>query len=149
MLTYIDQQLDEWARWRLQARMTGTSVSPYPAYRQMERNYSAGSIDPGPPRSFVPVNELHCLATDRALGALSVTSPIVHDATVRYYLRIGPVEYVWRDLGCSKMTLYRRLDEAHRLILGWLNDLAAGVPIPHALQSVSDAPRGAEVLGTV
>lgn len=131
MIPYIDTQLDEWARWRMQAR-SSRSVSPYPAYRQMEHNYASAAIDPGPPRSWVPVNELHCIATDRALGALHAASPILYEATTEYYLRIGPSELVYRALGCSERTLYRRLHEAHLLLLGWLNDLAAGIAIPHA-----------------
>jgi len=76
--------------------------------------------------TLVPLNDLECCDTDKAVCALP---PQLHDAVMEYYTRTGTAESTAKRLGISKMTLFRRIEQAHWRILGTLNDLAAGIRV--------------------
>lgn len=123
MILYINKRLNDWARWKLGGR--GSSKSPYPAYNIPHKP----DVDDAPPRGdYVPINDLECCATDKCVVALN---PALQKAVTEFYCRTGttPAQKA-RYCGCSERTLYYRIDESHRQILGYLNDLSCGIPVP-------------------
>jgi hypothetical protein len=123
LIEHINHRLNQWARWRLGGR--GSSKSPYPAYN-LKGDRDPEDAPPDPNR-YVPVNDLECADTDKCVCALN---PVLQKATIEFYCRTATtVEQKARYCGCSGKTLYRRVDEAHRQIMGWLNDLSCGIPV--------------------
>lgn len=98
--------------------------SPYPAY-----NLGGGDGwgDGGERRSYVPLNNLECCDTDRCVAALLDDLRQVVEV---FYLRTCTVDQACADCGCSERTLYRRLNDAHVEIMGYLNDISAGIALP-------------------
>lgn len=124
MIDYINKQLVDWARWRVSSRMTLRHMLgvkgcwpaiPFEPYsKKLDRQATAQ----------VPLNDLECWATDRAVCALSAD---LKAAVVEFYTRTGTADTTAKRLGISKATLFRRIDQAHCAILGSLNDIAAGL----------------------
>jgi hypothetical protein len=84
----------------------------------------------GNPGSGVcPVDEAEANETQRAVNALC---PKHYAVVVENYLKWGTVEQKAKSLGCTRMTFYNRLDAAHTQMLGYCNDLAAGLTLPIA-----------------
>lgn len=127
MLTHINDLLNDWALWRKGARgRSAGGISPFPAYNLVGRGGS-GHGDNGPPLlSYVPIDELRCAEVDRCVCALQ---PLLRQAVEEFYTRIGTTEQAARRCQCSRMTLHRRIDQAHNLILGYLNDIASGIEV--------------------
>ena len=127
MIEHIDRRLVAWAHWKLGGG-GGGNISPFPAYRNMGIDENTGWYQPGAPKAYVPVNDLECADTDRAVCALH---PTLRSTVVVFYAGRGTTQQRMRDLGIgSRETLYKRLHEAHVLILGCLNDLSAGIGVP-------------------
>ena len=127
MIDYINSRLNAWAAWRCGSGQSRRS--PYPAYNL------AGTRDAGdaPPRaSYVPTSDLECCETDRCVVALCPALRLVVEAI---YLHTSTEAQKCEACACSRATLYRRLHEAHVQLLGYLNDLAAGVDVvPHKIR---------------
>jgi len=115
-----------WARWKLFAYQGG-SQSPYPAYRSIGADQDAGWYRPGAPPPYVPVQDIECVATDRAVCALH---PVLKQTVEVYYAGRGTIQQKMRDLGIgSTKTLYYKLHDAHVCIMDSLNAMAAGLTI--------------------
>jgi hypothetical protein len=68
---------------------------------------------------------------DLCVVALSIERPELYQVIYLHYLRGDlKVDGKVSMLGCSKQTFYNKVSLAHQLLLGWLNDLAAGIQIP-------------------
>lgn len=119
MILYIDGRCKLWAVWRVTGK-----VLPVIA-RSSWQNLSGGGS--GQSRDLVPVNDIECKDIDTCVCALR---PELKQAVIEAYTRVGTVETAAKRCGVSPRTLFRRLDMAHYMILGWLNDLAAGIPVP-------------------
>jgi hypothetical protein len=147
MLTYVNARLNEWAMWKAGARVcTGGAVTSN-AYTWIGAG-GRGDNAP-PPLSYVPLDELACSETDRCVCALQ---PILRQVVEELYCRAGTTEMVCQRCNCVRDTLYRRLDEAHRKILGWLNDIAAGIDVrpwssTAAELGIVTTPVGARIAG--
>ena len=126
MIPYIDSLLNRWALWRAGANRgaLGAKISSV---------YGLGAIglavDAAPdPNRFVPVDDVECYETDRAVAALPPELRRVVDEVYIYVAATSDEKM--RNCGCgSSATFYRRLHEAHNHVMGSLNDLAAGVPV--------------------
>lgn len=125
MLTYINDRLVEWARWKAGVRgMFTGGISPFPAYNLAG---GGGRRHDGPPDlSYIPVDEVRCAEVDRCVCALE---PLLRQAVEEFYTRIGTTDQAAAKCKCSRRQLHRRVDEAHALILGYLNDIAAGIAV--------------------
>jgi hypothetical protein len=124
LIQHINNRLNDWARFVLQRADGGSVVSS--TYLMMRRGDDAD--DAPPPACTVPINDLECSVTDRCVNALDA---VLHQAVREFYLRTGTtIAGKAQHCRCSEKTLYRRIDEAHRQIMGYLNDLSAGVPLP-------------------
>ena len=124
MIEHIDRRLQDWARWRVGGGMVLFAFNRIYAMGG-EVAYAGGEDQRG---SVVPLDDLECSATDRCVQALE---PTLQRAVTEAYCRMRSLsdESVARQLGVSRMTLWRRLDAAHRVIMGLLADLSAGVPV--------------------
>jgi DNA-directed RNA polymerase specialized sigma24 family protein len=69
-------------------------------------------------------SEEEAIATDKAVGALPQD---LRKAVFEHYILRGTVQQQCESLEISKSTLYERLDRANTLLLGLLNDIAAGL----------------------
>lgn len=113
MLTYIDGRLRDWAMWKLGAGGRGYDLADTPCVGDS-------------PLSYVPLNDLECAQLDACICALQ---PLLRQAVEEMYLRLGTTEQAAAKCRCGRMTLWRRITDAHNLILGYLNDLGAGVVV--------------------
>jgi len=125
LLTYIDARLSEWALWKAGKRICAGGIKPSSAYGWIGVHGGNGDNAP-PPLSYIPLDEVRCAEVDRCICALE---PLLRQAVEEFYLRLGTTEQAAARCKCSRMTLHRRVTEAHNLVLGYLNDLAAGVEV--------------------
>jgi DNA-directed RNA polymerase specialized sigma24 family protein len=120
VIVYINKLLSDWARWRL----TGAEcLFARPSVYWLGQRVADSET---PAEACIPINDLECSATDIAVSALE---PVLREAVEAMYCRTGSNEMAARALGCSERTLWRRVDRAHILIMGYLNDQAAGIPV--------------------
>lgn len=140
MILHINHRLNQWARWRLGGR--GSSKSPYPAYN-LPHTRDPDDAPPDPHKN-VPVSDLECCETDKCVCTLN---PVLKQAVQEFYCRTAtPIEQKARYCGCSVKTLYRRIDESHRQIMGWLNDLSCGIAVPAWQPPVNSSREGIDLV---
>lgn len=126
MIDYINKRLEEWARWRVSDRaLVRHALGVKNCWPQMLKD-DKDQVKLERHGTLVPFNDLDCCEMDRAVCALPVDLKLV---VTEVYCRVGTTESVARRCGVSRMTLHRRLDRAHWLLLGWLNDIAAGAEL--------------------
>jgi hypothetical protein len=113
MLIYVDARLREWAMWKAGAGGRGYDLS------------NGGGGNEGP-ISYIPVDDLRCAEVDWCVCALM---PLLRQAVEETYLRIGGTEQAAERCQCGRVTLWRRVSDAHVQLLGFMNDLAAGVTV--------------------
>lgn len=122
--TYVEARLGRWAVWY----RWGARPGPRPV-----RSWFGAILDHnveqiGGVSTSCPVDINEALETNRAVMALSGE---LREAVFEGYLKGGSVEQKCRALGLrSRQSYYDRLNRAYGLVLGYLNDLAAGVPLP-------------------
>jgi len=104
--SYLVSRMCSWARWAMRGADGG--VEDYTP----EINENAAEID-------------LCMA------ALSATRLDLYAAVFAHYRRNDlTVEAKLQHLGCCKRTYYVKIDLAHNIILGFLNDLSCGLELP-------------------
>jgi DNA-directed RNA polymerase specialized sigma24 family protein len=128
MIEHVNARLNDWARWWLRGGSRQSVVSSIYRLRPGEYNPECA-----PPEAIVPINDMDACKVDWAIAAVGRVNPALRIVVMAFYLRQSPAEYIAQDLGMSKATLFRRIDQAHQLILGYLHDIEAGVPLPPAL----------------
>lgn len=109
----IERRLLNWARWWI-ANKTGSigfALSRREEHRVDGEGYDA--------QAWVPTVDCEADETEAAIGALD---PQLSAAVREYYLSGKGVEVKARKLGCSRATLYARIDQAHRALAGWFAD---------------------------
>lgn len=113
MIAYINDRLNQWARWIA----TGRKVRGlgYPSSVTWARTPGSGNASP-------EFNE-QAYETDQAWRALPSELKWM---VAEFYTRTETVESLARTMGCSRDTVYVRLHTAHNHMLGSLNDIAAG-----------------------
>jgi hypothetical protein len=133
MIGHINDRLNMWARWRSGAR--GSNRSPYPIYNLPK----TPEPDDAPPRlSFVPIVDLECCETDKCVVALR---PERREVIEVFYLLTIPMDQKCKCCGCCEKTFYNRLHVAHQDVMGFLNDLSAGVAVPAWTQQTGQVQR--------
>lgn len=140
MIEYINIRLNDWARWVVSDRTTLRHMLGAKNCWPDMLGESDSTETVRQQGTLVPLNDLECCDTDKAVCALP---PELSNAVFEYYTRIGTAETTAKRLGISKMTLFRRIEQAHWCILGTLNDLAAGIraaPSVTLSQKVVDIP---------
>jgi hypothetical protein len=121
MNLHINARLEMWARWRCGSG--SANYSPYPIYNMPK---SADAHDAPPRRSFVPIVPIECSVTDKCIVALP---PELRDVVEVFYLWTVPMDQKAKALGCCEKTVYNRLYRAQDDIMGYVQDLSAGVAV--------------------
>ncbi|MDP3088851.1 MAG: hypothetical protein Q8M99_11780 [Methylotenera sp.] len=115
--TYVVNRLVQWANWR--ARKLDGGIG-------WMNKVSFLSI-PGGGNLIAPDIDSQCYEIDRVVCALIPERRVV---VMQVYTGKGTKEQKAKECGCCVRTYDARLDMAHRDILGYLNDIAAGVALP-------------------
>lgn len=116
MITHINDRLNNWARWA-ELRLSGALGYPKQAAFTKLACGSGGHFD-----GTVIIDE-DAWEIERAVCALD----LVQRRTVAVIYRAQiTTDQAANILGCSRATLYRRLDALHQAILDWLLDYYAG-----------------------
>ena len=121
MIAYINERLNDWARWQVSdRRLVRTLLGAHNCWPQMlgEAQSTATVRQRG---TLVPLNDVECCETDRAVCALRAE---LKDPVIAYYTRVGTGEMLAKCLGISKRTLFYRIDLAHDEISRTLVDVA-------------------------
>ena len=116
MIPHINNRLNQWALWVA----TGRKVRGlgYPSAVAWSRQPGSGNASPDFDEDSWEV--------DQAWRALQGPRPDLFKLVMLFYTRSESAERLAIRLGCSRDTVYVRLDESHRIIMGHLNDIAAG-----------------------
>ena len=117
MIPYIDAQLRRWSLWLA----SGRTRLGYPTRAAFVQVVGGGA------RASLPDDD--AMAVCHAVAALE---PRLRDTVDCFYrsMRSCTAHEMAKHLGCSRDTVYERIDRAHTLILGYLNDIAAGIAVP-------------------
>ena len=108
MIPHINDRLNQWALWCLTGRTSNIGFPTKSSYCSLEgRGSSDRSAD---------FND-QAWEIEQAVHGLD---DILQCAIKVFYLGKGTAEQKARDCGCTKMTMYNRIDSAQRKILDWL-----------------------------
>ncbi len=114
--TYVESRLNLWAEWR-HRRLT--DALGYPRRAAFVREPGSGY--------WTPEMESASYEMDKCVVALIDERKL---AVLECYATTGTREQKAKRLGCCLRTYEYRLEAAKIDLLGYLNDLAAGVPLP-------------------
>lgn len=122
--TYVKQRLADWAVWLY----WGNSGKPQRVVSWYEKVVMAPNVQGrGADNAVCPVSEIDAYETHKAISALA---PYLRDTIIEYWTKAGTADHKARELGISRDQLYARLQTAENKLLGYLNDLSAGIPLP-------------------
>lgn len=115
--TYVTSRLVQWANWRARRLDGGTG---YPKKSAFVINQASSGF-------WSPEMDGQCFDVDAVVCALL---PERKEVLMKCYTETGTKEQKAKRCGCCVRTYDTRIEMAHRDVLGYLNDLAAGVPLP-------------------
>ena len=122
MIEYIHRQLIDWADWVAHGRrVAGLGLPSQCSFTKLAASGSAHSA---------PQIDEEASKMDRAVCALRVTHADLALVVDRFYLRTTTAEILARELGIHRDTVYARIGRGQQEILGYLNDIEAGVALP-------------------
>lgn len=117
MIDEMHKRLMAWARWRVMGdRVLMARPSIYFLGQRIVDAESSRA-------ACVPVADLECAKVDRAVHALE---PETRRIVIEFYCRTQTMAQLQVRLGVSEKTIYRRLDDAHRQVMGLLADMREG-----------------------
>jgi len=122
--TFVVAKLCHWANWRAKKEQNGLGFPSKSSFAK-----SAGST------FWTPEMNSAAYEIDRCVSALTSD---YREVIIRNYTESGTQEQKADRCRCHVRTYQNRLGMAHNYILGYLNDLAAGIDIPvhYELQNV-------------
>lgn len=121
--TYVESRLQRWAAWNRETVKFGPQrVRSWWGPMVLDRNVGRQGVP-----NAVKYDPTECQQTDQAVYALEHK---LREVIVEHWLRGGTVEQSMKRLNCGKQTYYNRLARANHELLGYLNDQAAGIPLP-------------------
>lgn len=119
MIEYINVQLSIWGKWAARRNSEGLGFpSISPMFNQAQHGGSYGSA--------LPPGVCDCEYVRETDLAVSRLKPEDQALCVQFYQHGGTAVAVAQRLGIARQRLYERLDAVHRLVMGHLNDIAAG-----------------------
>lgn len=116
--SYVNSRLEAWAAWRAKREDSGLGYPKQSAFMRLLP--SGGSF-------WTPEMTSAAEEIDKCVVALIPERRLV---IMLAYTRNATIQQKAKLCGCCEKTYYNRLAQAQRDILGYLNDLAAGVPLP-------------------
>ncbi len=121
--TYVEGRLLRWSAW---VNMT-KALGPRRVVSWWGPMVMNPNVEQIPVGRQVTVDAEEAEETELAVRALPRE---LRDAVTESWTRAGTMEQHALALHCSRVTLYARLERANVQLLGFMNDLAAGVPLP-------------------
>lgn len=123
--SYVEARLGRWARWYHWGPRPGPKrVISWYGPMILDRNVKQN----GKVSLACPVDLDEAEETQKAVQALD---PELRDIIFETYLKGGTVKQMMRACGIRKRdNYYLRLNRAYRQVLGYMNDVAAGVALP-------------------
>lgn len=120
---YIEMRMVAWAKYAARGIDGGLGFKRAVSFL----NY----MPHGGVHDYTPDIDTECHEIDLCVNALAVERPELYAVVVMHYLRNDlKREQKLERLGICRKYYYARIDSAHGLVLGWLNDLACGITIP-------------------
>lgn len=120
---YVAHRLNQWAQWKLRRHDSGLG---YPKQVSWYNNLPKGGFT-----QFTPDVKDECFEVEQCVIALLATNEKMYEVIVLTYCELNmTVEQKARRIGCCVNTYKSYISIANRLILGYLNDFACGVPLP-------------------
>ncbi len=116
--TYVAGRLNSWADWRLRRDEGGLGFPRKVSFLKVAPQFSG---------YWSPEMDSQAYEMDQCVMALE---RIYFDVIEACYLHTTDVKQKAQYCGCSVSTYYTRIGNAHKAILGFMNDLAAGVKLP-------------------
>lgn len=130
--SYVEARLGRFGRYQRWLRKGGSS--PIPA--RLRSWYGPLILEPnvqGRGRPQVVV-DLRCPVDRQEAGETTRCVAVLEDdlraVIIESYVQGGAVEQIVAELHCCRQTYYNRLYRAYGVLLGYFNDVAAGVPLP-------------------
>jgi hypothetical protein len=125
--SYIAFRINQWANWRARRDDNGNGwPSKLPGYDGMPIGTGQKNFSPDVPEE--------CMQIESCMIALRVVNKELYDVLILAYTKhmmTAEQKSIKMGYGTSR-TFYNRIGTAHNLMLGFLNDLAAGIPLPKA-----------------
>lgn len=122
--TYIEKRLACWAIWL----HWGSSGKPAGVVSWYEKVVMAPNVQGrGGDTRPCPVDEAEAYQTNLAVGALAAH---LRESIVVHWCKAGTGEMKARMLGISRDQFYARIAQANIKLLGYLQDIEAGIPLP-------------------
>lgn len=128
MIPYVNNRLNQWARWVAMGRKV--NGLGYPGSVAWVRQPGSGNASPDFDEDAWEV--------DQAWHAMEQPQPELFKLVLYFYTRNESVERLAMRMGCSRDTVYVRIQQAHQIILGHLNDISAGCFISCRVLDSSD-----------
>lgn len=120
--TYIQNRLVAWAIWS--ERRDGGGLG-------FKKKVSWHTETHGTAFAGTPEFSEECNDIDKCVVALHVENEQLYQVIMlEYRMPWMTLPKKLKQLGCCKQTYYNKIPMAHRQILGYLNDIAAGVKLP-------------------
>lgn len=117
---YINKRLCDWADWVIRGKNAGRNGYPKQAAFTCLMPKSDTS-------AWCPALDVEADEIEQCVVRLSAER---RRAVQVFYLRTGTVATAARACGCCPKTLFNRIAAAQQDILGMLNDIAVGLPLP-------------------
>ena len=123
--TYVMVRLNQCVDWMRSNAWPGPKrVRSWWGPMVLDRNVKR-TADPDRP---AVVNDSEAEETLRCIMAIEDSD--LRSAVIEAYFEGGTVDQKVNALGCCRKTYYNRLERAYTEILGYMNDIAAGLPLP-------------------
>lgn len=120
--SYVINRLNAWAAWSIRRQDSGLGYPKSVSFVNQMSKSGFGSISP-------EIAE-ECFEVERCVIALAITNQELYQVIDLSYRRTMTCEQRCKAAGCVKSTFYLKLGRAHQMVLGYLNDIAAGMSIP-------------------
>jgi len=121
--SYLVSRMCNWANWATRGADGGIG------YRKQCTFYNAPQ---GGEHDYTPELNEGAIEIDACMKALSVDRLDLYTVVYAHYRRNDlKIEDKLQQIGCCKRTYYVKIDMAHNLILGFLNDLSCGIKLPN------------------
>lgn len=117
-IDWIETRLLNWARWKL---TRGAGVLGYAA---VDLTDPTPGVREAYAEAPIPTNDVEASEIDDLMRRMQVCHGDLHRTVVEWYIANVPLRKKLKRLCCSESTLHARIDKAHRLLAGWINDRA-------------------------
>lgn len=121
--SYVVFRLNQWAQW-VSRRDDGGIGYPksVPYINLMPRDGFSSST---------PEISEECLEVEKCVMAVRAVNQELHTVLLLAYVQVNiTVEQKLKRLGCCEKTYYNKIGRCNQMVLGFLNDLAAGMQLP-------------------